>query len=190
MAERDKFLPETETNFKPNKKEVTEPIVQIGFKIETDGSIREKDFYLIGFDSKRKPKYKEELDRFDNIWAEYKNKKEEMKGNGDERHIYLIPKGRRIEGVGRYRYLSGWLTSDVLAVRKEKSNNLNLIYSFNEKGKNVFTIAFNGKNGEKRAFGLNSQTDILDYNARIDLDRLKDADDLRTEMNNRLSQKR
>ena len=181
MNERDLVLGQSVTGLKHQDSGLRASIAQIGYKIGIDGSIVEKDFFITRIDSKGKPKYKEELDRFDNIWAQYLNEKEEMKKNGDSRHIFLLTKGKRIEGVGASRHVSGFLTSDVFVVKKENSNNLNFLYSFDKRGVHVFSIKFN-KNGQDGYFGLNRNIDILDYNARIDLTNIKDVNGLRDEI--------
>lgn len=185
MIEKNLFLPDTITG---QKVEDDRSMVQIGFKIRLDGSIREKDYFVTKIDSKGKPRYKEELDRFDNIWAQYLNNKEELNSLGDNRHIFLLTKGKRIEGIGGKRHLSGWINSDVLMIKNKESGNLNFLYSFDSRGAHVFTIKIN-KNGYEGYYCVGNDIDILDYNARIDLNLLHNADQLRKRVSEGLSSK-
>lgn len=155
---------------------------QLGYQIKTGGDLVVRDFTVIGYERNGKPKYKEEMDRVDKIWNVYQDIKTKMRSSGDERHIFLIKKGKRIEGVGENRH-SGWLTSDVLAIKKDGSNNtLNLIFSFNDRGSGVFKISYR-KNGETRFASLDKKTDVLDYKAGIDLTKLKSTKELREKIN-------
>lgn len=181
MNERDLLLDQSKIGLKHQNSDTKVSIAQIGYRIGVDGSIVEKDYFITRIDSKGKPRYKEELDRFDNIWAQYLNIKEEMKKEGDSRHIFLLTKGKRIEGVGHSRHISGFLTSDVFVVRNNVTNNLNFLYSFDKRGVHVFSIKFN-KNGQEGYYGLNRNINILDYNARIDLTNFKDVNGLRSEI--------
>ena len=181
MNERDLLLDQSVIGLKHDNSDTRVSIAQIGYRIGIDGSIVEKDYFITRIDSKGKPRYKEELDRFDNIWAQYLNIKEEMKEDGDSRHVFLLTKGKRIEGVGSHRYISGFLTSDVFVVKKEDSVNLNFLYSFNERGNNIFSVKCD-INGEDKYYSLNRHVDFLDYNARIDLTNFKDANGLRSEI--------
>ena len=189
MNEKDLLLDQSVIGLKHHNSDTRVSIAQIGYRIGVDGSIVEKDYFITRIDSKGKPRYKEELDRFDNIWAQYLNIKEEMKEEGDSRHIFLLTKGKRIEGIGEKRHISGWLNSDVLLVRnKESNNNLNFLFSFDERGDRVFSIKFN-KNGYDKYYCLNKDIDILDYNARVDLNLLHNADELRKAVLGGLSSK-
>lgn len=178
MNEKDLLFDQSVIGLKHHNSETRVSIAQIGYRIGINGSIEEKDYFITRIDSKGKPKYKEELDRFDNIWAQYLNKKEEMKSEGDSRHIFLLTKGKRIEGVGSHRYISGFLISDVFVVKKGDSSNLNFLYSFNERGSSIFSVKCD-RRGEDKYYFLGRHVDFLDYNARIDLNSLHGVDELK-----------
>lgn len=155
-------------------------IQQLGYVVDSQGELIIRNHYLVGTDKKGKPKYTEESDGVDKIWQTFHFFKSENEIKGDNRHIFLIRKGQRIEGMGKDRKYSGFLTSDALVIKNVNTNNsLNFIYSFNENGSGVLKISYRNKLGEPRAINLSKNTNFFDYNSRIDLSVLQNVSQLR-----------
>ena len=158
-------------------------VSQLGYAIDSQGKLVIRDHHLIGLDKRGKPKYIEESDGVDKIWQTFQYFATEYNKNGDNRHIFLVGKGHRIEGMGEDRKYSGYLTSDALVIKNENSNNsLNFIHSFNENGSGILKITYRNKYGEPRSVSLSKTTNFFDYNSRIDLTNTKDVLQLRAKI--------
>lgn len=131
-------------------------------------------------------------ERIDDIFLIFKKEKEKRNIDGEKEHIFLLPKGCYFEGKGRTeqdgtnrkRSYYGRLVDDIL-VLKGKGETSRLIYSFSEKGKDKYDIVYEKDERSSNPFEsvtihLNQSTKINPHlRGYLDLDKCKDANDLR-----------
>ncbi|HNZ84354.1 MAG TPA: hypothetical protein PKZ29_00370 [Candidatus Woesebacteria bacterium] len=154
---------------------------QIGLVFENGQPTTEmRDYAIVSTRKDGRPKYNESegMSRAEIIWQRFQIEKDKMEKNDDRRHLFLLRKGYRILGLGRYQWVDGNINSDWLIATKPKSSGMMPIYSFNERGSGIFCVVSTNKYGDKKAVNLGRDIGFLDYNQRIDLNKLKGSDEL------------
>lgn len=155
---------------------------QIGWVFEDGQLAGTKDCTIVGArkkDGRPILNETEEMSRPEIIWQKFEIIKKEMKDRGDNRHLFLLEKGTRIEGSGVDYRFKGWAINDWLVCLKPKSKGvLNVVYSFSERGGRVFGITYRNKFGDKKSVNLSRDTGFCSCARIIDLNRLKGIGDL------------
>lgn len=154
---------------------------QIGWVFEDGQLAGTKDCTIVGArkkDGRPILNETEGMSRTEVIWQRFKIEEVKMRNSGDNRHLFLLRRGLRIEGLGRYRWISGNITNDWLIARKPGSIGKMTIYSFNERGSGVFSFIRKNKFGENVVKNVGKDVGFSDYGMGINLNRLKVIDDL------------
>lgn len=150
-------------------------LIQRGISENYEGKIEIKDFVVTGFKKKEIPNCSEILDRFEGILRVYQKE--------DQKNLFLIKKGQRIEGLHNKNYRGGNITSDILVAYSEQSpNNLKLIHSLDKKDPNGVFFKYKDYFGNKKVLKFTKKSIIYDCNPKISLKKIKSVDDLRRVM--------
>jgi len=119
------------------------------------------------------------LENLDYIWTTYQDIRTKNKLIGNTQSIYLVTKGIRIKSVGQCCNYSGYLESNILAVRTKNSRTLlHLCHSFNDRGEKVLAINYD-QDQVKHYKNLRKDADFFAFDQEIDLHPLHNVDKLR-----------